>query len=125
MAGWGLRPDKHPADRGAPGRAERRSAPSASTDKVPGAGAVTRAEPPRTGPADMVIAAVCEVLCVARADLDPRRSLRDLRLDSLMAVQLRKQLKTGCGVDITAGRLPGGESLERIVRDLTVAAEPV
>ncbi|GAA1036192.1 type I polyketide synthase [Streptomyces murinus] len=125
MAGWGLRPDEHPAERAAPSRVERRTAPPASTGKAPGAGAATHAEPPHTGPADMVIAAACEVLGVARADLDPRRSLRDLGLDSLMAVQLRKQLKTGCGVDITAGRLLGGESLERIVRDLTVAAEPV
>ncbi|MEV7505187.1 acyltransferase domain-containing protein [Streptomyces sp. NPDC093018] len=123
MTGWGPRPDEHPVAGSAPVRAERRTAPPASTGTAPRAAADT--EPAPTGPADLVIAAASEVLGVARADLDPRRSLRDLGLDSLMAVQLRKQLKTGCGVDITAGRLLGGESLERIVRDLRVAAEPV
>ncbi|MYR20902.1 acyl carrier protein, partial [Streptomyces sp. SID6137] len=85
-------------------------------------------KPPTAAPAavfaDTVLAAA-EVLGVAPADLDPRRSLRDLGLDSLMAVQLRKQLKTGCGVDITAGRLLGAESLERIVRGLTAEAAPM
>ncbi|MEU3421718.1 beta-ketoacyl synthase N-terminal-like domain-containing protein [Streptomyces murinus] len=85
-------------------------------------------KPPTSAPAavfaDTVLAAA-EVLGVAPADLDPRRSLRDLGLDSLMAVQLRKQLKTGCGVDITAGRLLGAESLERIVRGLTAEAAPM
>ncbi|WKE69279.1 type I polyketide synthase [Streptomyces sp. WP-1] len=128
-AAWGLRPDEHPAHGSAPRRAERRTAPPASTGKTPRTAAHAEpphAEPPHPNPADMVIAAASEVLGVARADLDPRRSLRDLGLDSLMAVQLRELLKTGCGVEITAGRLLGGESLERIVRDLTTAvAAPV
>ncbi|MFH8337951.1 type I polyketide synthase [Streptomyces sp. AM6-12] len=140
-AGRWLRLDEHPAERSAP-RPVERSAPGPVEQRamIPAHTGEARAtaphprpphaEPPYphpspTDPAGMLIAAACEVLGVARADLDVRRSLRDLGLDSLMAVQLRNRLKTGCGVDITAGRLLGGESLERIVRDLAVGAAPV
>ncbi|MET7683637.1 acyltransferase domain-containing protein [Streptomyces sp. NPDC005423] len=54
------------------------------------------------------------LLGMAVGDLDRRRSLRDLGLDSLMAAQLRQQLRTECGWDITAGRLLGDESIEKI-----------
>ncbi|MER6333992.1 acyltransferase domain-containing protein [Streptomyces sp. NPDC001034] len=141
----GLRLGGNPAEPTAPRRAEHRAAttatapapaPAVTTAHTDPAHVVTantgtahrvtaHTEPPIASPADAVLAAASEVLGVARADLDPRRSLRDLGLDSLMALQLRKELKTGCGVDITAGRLLGAESLERIARSLTVEAAPV
>ncbi|WP_454131102.1 acyl carrier protein [Kitasatospora aureofaciens] len=44
------------------------------------------------------------------AEIDKRRSLHDLGLDSLMAARLR-QLLHRSGVEVTAGRLLGPESL--------------
>ncbi|WP_275657259.1 type I polyketide synthase [Streptomyces sp. F-1] len=122
-----LRLGEAPARPAAPVRADHRAAAPAA---VPVAGGTEAAVAPdtvtvRVDPADAILTAASEVLGVARADLDPRRSLRDLGLDSLMALQLRKRLQTGCGVEITAGRLLGAESLERIVRDLAAAPTPV
>ncbi len=47
--------------------------------------------------------------------LDRRRPLRDLGLDSLMATQLRRQLREGWQIELTAGRLLGPESVDSIL----------
>ncbi|WP_255955364.1 type I polyketide synthase [Streptomyces odontomachi] len=52
------------------------------------------------------------------AHLDGQRRLRELGMDSLMAVQLAQQLRRDCGIEITAGRLLGDESLAAIERSL-------
>ncbi|MET7455905.1 acyltransferase domain-containing protein [Streptomyces sp. NPDC005574] len=54
------------------------------------------------------------LLGMAVGDIDRRCTLRDLGLDSLMAAQLRRQLRTECGWEITTGRLLGDESIEKI-----------
>jgi acyl carrier protein len=45
------------------------------------------------------------------SDIDERRPLRELGLDSLMASQLRQRLRRHHGVEIPVGRLLGAESL--------------
>lgn len=50
--------------------------------------------------------------------VDPRRSLRDLGLDSLMALQLRRILHQELGVEIPASRLLGNTSAAAIAADL-------
>ncbi|WP_416961484.1 type I polyketide synthase [Streptomyces sp. Agncl-13] len=48
---------------------------------------------------------------MSASDIDERRSLRELGLDSLMASQLRQRLRRSHGVEISAGRLLGAESI--------------
>lgn len=63
-------------------------------------------------------AAAAAVLGMSPGDLDPRRPLRDVGLDSLMAARLGQQLRREHGIEITAGRLLGAESLEALTRSL-------
>jgi acyl carrier protein len=56
--------------------------------------------------------------------VDPRRSLRDLGLDSLMATQLRRILHRELGVDLPTSRLLGNESAATIAADLREEAAP-
>lgn len=67
-------------------------------------------------------AAAAAVLGMPLGDLDPRRPLRDVGLDSLMAARLGQQLRREHGIEITAGRLLGAESLEALTRSLTGGA---
>ncbi len=67
-------------------------------------------------------AAAAAVLGMSLGDLDPRRPLRDVGLDSLMAARLGQQLRREHGIEITAGRLLGAESLEALTRSLTGGA---
>ncbi|MER7620907.1 beta-ketoacyl synthase N-terminal-like domain-containing protein [Streptomyces sp. NPDC126503] len=50
--------------------------------------------------------------------VDPRRPLRDLGLDSLMAIQLKNTLRQDLGVEIPASRLLGDESAASIAADI-------
>ena len=51
--------------------------------------------------------------------IDLRRPLRDFGLDSLMAAQLRHQLRDQYGIDVSSGRLLGDESVARLTAGLT------
>ncbi|MFG3223587.1 type I polyketide synthase [Kitasatospora sp. NPDC048194] len=64
---------------------------------------------------DALLQRVSRLLDLPEAAIDRRRSLRDLGLDSLMAAQLRAQVRSDCGLDLTAGRLLGSESLNGLL----------
>ncbi|MFD9125130.1 type I polyketide synthase [Kitasatospora sp. NPDC059571] len=68
-----------------------------------------------TTAAEALLRRVARVLEIPEDQLDRRRPLRDLGLDSLMATQLRAQLRSDCGLELTAGRLLGPESLNGIL----------
>ncbi|TRV76672.1 acyltransferase domain-containing protein [Streptomyces sp. 130] len=84
-----------PAQRGAP-------------DPAPAPGA------PASGAADTLLTYAAELLGLPAAGLDPRLSLRELGLDSLMAARLRHHLRTVHGTELSAGRLLGAESLAEL-----------
>ncbi|WP_333767254.1 type I polyketide synthase [Streptomyces sp. IBSBF 2435] len=58
------------------------------------------------------------LLGLPASDIDERRSLRELGLDSLMASQLRLRLRRSHGVEVTAGRLLGAESVASLRESL-------
>ncbi|MGW2211218.1 type I polyketide synthase [Streptomyces sp. NPDC001781] len=91
---------------------------------------VSVAEVPRTAPpvrretppvADRLIIHTATVLGTTVDRVDPRRPLRDLGLDSLMAVQLRRILKQDFGVEVPTSRLLGDESAAAIAAGLAGA----
>ncbi|MEV6318583.1 beta-ketoacyl synthase N-terminal-like domain-containing protein [Streptomyces sp. NPDC051776] len=88
----------------------------------PHAGASTTPADQRCPRRDLVAAAAATLGMPAR-DLDPRKPLRDLGLDSLMASRLRQRLRREHGIEITAGQLLSGESVETLTRSL-VAGTP-
>ncbi|MFE9428610.1 type I polyketide synthase [Kitasatospora sp. NPDC006697] len=65
--------------------------------------------------AQALVRRVAHLLEIPEDRLDHRRPLRDLGLDSLMASQLRTELRSGWGLDLAAGRLLGPESFHRIL----------
>ncbi|MDG9722697.1 type I polyketide synthase [Streptomyces sp. DH41] len=58
------------------------------------------------------------VLGISVSRLDPRRPLRSLGLDSLLATELRVRLNRSLGVDVTAQRLLGPEPVGEITASL-------
>ncbi|MFF0789097.1 type I polyketide synthase [Streptomyces spiralis] len=71
--------------------------------------------PTPTTAAEALVQRLARVLETPEDQLDRRRPLRDLGLDSLMATQLRAHLRSDWGLELTAGRLLGPESLNRIL----------
>ncbi|CAM5484487.1 hypothetical protein SPURM210S_01895 [Streptomyces purpurascens] len=61
--------------------------------------------------ADDVLKQAATVLGLSASRLDPRRPLRTLGLDSLLATELRVRLHRTAGVDIPATRLLGREPI--------------
>ncbi|MEY9847848.1 acyl transferase domain-containing protein [Streptacidiphilus sp. BW17] len=72
-------------------------------------------------PADRLIVHAATVLGTTVERVDPRRPLRDLGLDSLMAVQLRRILERDFGVEVSTSRLLGDESTAAIAAGLEKA----
>ncbi|CAM5459344.1 putative Erythronolide synthase, modules 3 and 4 [Streptomyces afghaniensis 772] [Streptomyces afghaniensis] len=62
------------------------------------------------------------MLGLSATRLDPRRPLRTLGLDSLLATELRVRLHRTAGVDISARRLLGREPIGVIAA--SVASQP-
>ncbi|MER5563251.1 acyl carrier protein [Streptomyces sp. NPDC002506] len=58
------------------------------------------------------------LLGMPASDIDERLPLRKLGLDSLMAARLRVQLQRTHGIEVTAGRLLGPESIAALERSL-------
>ncbi|WP_328315567.1 type I polyketide synthase [Streptomyces sp. NBC_00388] len=86
--------------------------------------ALRSADTPRTRsrPENMSEALVhhaAELLGLHPSEIDNRRSLRELGLDSLMATRLRQHLHMEHGVTVTSGRLLGTESIAALSRTLT------
>ncbi|MFC8450007.1 type I polyketide synthase [Kitasatospora sp. NPDC057223] len=107
------RPGPRPAARVAPSVAP----PTVEAGAVPAAAGTAGPAPAPAARAanDVVLHRVSRLLDLPEAEIDRRRSLRDLGLDSLMAAQLRAQIRSDCGVDLTAGRLLGTESLNGLL----------
>ncbi|WP_078869404.1 type I polyketide synthase [Streptomyces sp. NRRL B-1347] len=107
-----------PADR------ERESAPARTA--VPETSLKqTAALPPERGVAsEALLEHAAALLGMAASDIDERRSLRELGLDSLMASQLRQRLRRGPGLEVTAGRLLGPESVASLAKSLAPHGAP-
>ncbi|WNM35891.1 acyltransferase domain-containing protein [Streptomyces sp. Li-HN-5-11] len=109
---------------GRTGRAVRPPAAAKDPRPRPPAERTSRQEPKQAPPHDSRSAAsrlflhTATVLGTTVDRVDPRRPLRDLGLDSLMAIQLRRVLHQDLGVEIPATRLLGSESAATIAADL-------
>ncbi|WP_329581526.1 acyltransferase domain-containing protein [Kitasatospora sp. NBC_01250] len=93
---------------------------------VPSAPAPAAAVPPAlpapaaAGPVgDPLLAGSASMLGLTPGALDQRRPLREQGLDSLAATRLSQQLRREHGIELTAGRLLGNESLADLRRSLT------
>ncbi|WP_051843933.1 type I polyketide synthase [Streptomyces sp. NRRL S-813] len=82
---------------------------------TPVAAGTAAPRPTPTTAAEALVQRVARVLETPEDQLDRRRPLRDLGLDSLMATQLRAHLRSDWGLELTAGRLLGPESLNGIL----------
>lgn len=72
----------------------------------------------RTG-MTIVLEHAASVLGTAAGRINTQLALRDHGLDSMMAGQLRRELRRATGTDVTMQRLLGGESIDALVRSLT------
>ncbi|MEU2711949.1 acyltransferase domain-containing protein [Streptomyces sp. NPDC007205] len=111
-----LRPVRPPAtDRAGAAATARTDCPDTpSTHPAPS----SSHRPRRPSAEDSLLEHSAALLGMDAADMDERRSLRDLGLDSLMASQLRQRLRHGHGIEISAGRLLGAESLAGLCASL-------
>ncbi|MGK5692755.1 type I polyketide synthase [Streptomyces sp. URMC 128] len=91
----------------------------AAEDPAP---APATATPGRAPTSDDVLKQAATVLGLSATRLDPRRPLRTLGLDSLLATELRVRLHRTAGVDISATRLLGREPIG-VIAD-SVASRP-
>ncbi len=82
--------------------------------------------PAARGPAalEALAAAAAPVFRMDPGALDPRRPLRDLGLDSLMAVELAGALRAAVGIEVSAMDLLGGRSLAALAERLVGAPAP-
>ncbi|GAA1925808.1 hypothetical protein GCM10009837_58960 [Streptomyces durmitorensis] len=78
----------------------------------------TSSRPRGTDAAETLLAHSAALLGMRVSDIDERRSLHELGLDSLMASRLRQRLHHRHGVEITAGRLLGTESVASLRKSL-------
>ncbi|MEU7649826.1 type I polyketide synthase [Streptomyces huasconensis] len=79
---------------------------------------VAPSSPDREGAAEALLKHSAALLGMPASDIDERRSLRDLGLDSLMASQLRQRLRRSLGQEVPAGRLLGPESIAGLAKSL-------
>ncbi|MFF4406549.1 type I polyketide synthase [Streptomyces sp. NPDC001262] len=87
-------------------------------EEEPGSGSVAAATPVAAPTADEVMKQMATVLGTSFSRIDPRRPLRDLGLDSLLASELKVRLHRGLGVYVTGQRLLGPEPTGTLARDL-------
>lgn len=71
---------------------------------------------------EALAAAAAPVFRMDAAQVDPRRPLRDLGLDSLMAVELATAFRRGLGLEVSAMDLLGGRTLVALAARLVDAA---
>ncbi|MEV6838827.1 beta-ketoacyl synthase N-terminal-like domain-containing protein [Streptomyces sp. NPDC051133] len=69
---------------------------------------------PAQSPEEVLLSYAAAALGLNREALDPRRSLREYGLDSLMAVRLGRQLQSTFGIELTSADLLGGDSLREL-----------
>ncbi|MEU7581665.1 beta-ketoacyl synthase N-terminal-like domain-containing protein [Streptomyces sp. NPDC041068] len=106
--------------------ADRRREPATARIAVPEASAKEAGAlpPARGGAAEALVEHSAALLGMAAPDIDERRSLRELGLDSLMASQLRQRLRRSAGLEVTAGRLLGPESIASLGKSLARHGAP-
>ncbi|MFI9809393.1 type I polyketide synthase [Streptomyces sp. NPDC052301] len=69
---------------------------------------------PVQSPEEVLLSCAAAALGLNTEALDPRRSLREYGLDSLMAVRLGRQLQSALGIELTSADLLGGDSLREL-----------
>ncbi|MGW1836526.1 type I polyketide synthase [Streptomyces sp. NPDC002067] len=111
---------------GARATAESREAPprreTRAAGPVPPAPRAARepAPEPAAGGAASVLAHAAAVLGTTPERIDRRRPLSELGLDSITAVRLRQRIRTALGIDLSVGRLLGGESIGQLAASTEV-----
>ncbi|MGW1048437.1 type I polyketide synthase [Streptomyces sp. NPDC002521] len=92
--------------------------PTATSEPPPAQDPGAASGPRGKGGAESLVEHAAALLGLSASDVDERRSLRELGLDSLMATQLRQRLRRSHGIDISAGRLLSAESVSGLRESL-------
>jgi len=116
------RPAIGPAVTSRPGMRPDAATGAVIRPQVPTVPEVPTAPEVSTDPREALLSCAAAVLGLRAGDLDARLPLRDLGLDSLMAVQLSRKLLTDHGIDLAAKRLLGAEPVGRILAEPAAAA---